>query len=130
MMCGVQELWRDLSRVVLADRRLDDVLGEVTEIAARSIPGADSTSITLVRGDRAFTAAHTGEMALAADELQYQEGAGPCLDAGRGGVVLRVDDMRTEQRWPSYTDRVVDTGIRSSLSMSIESNCSVMALEV
>ena len=95
----VEDLWRDLSRVVLADRSLDDVLGEVTDIAARGIPGAESTSITLVRGDEAFTAAHTGEMALAADELQYERGYGPCMDAGRAGVVLRIDDMRTEQRW-------------------------------
>jgi len=115
----VQELWRDLSRVVLADRSLGDVLGEVTDIAARSIPGAESTSITLVRGDKAFTAAHTGEMALAADELQYERGYGPCMDAGRAGVVLRIDDMRTEQRWPDYTARVLDVGVRSSLSMPL-----------
>jgi GAF domain-containing protein len=115
----VQELWRDLSQVVLAERSLDDVLGEVTDIAARSIPGAESTSITLVRGDRAFTAAHTGEMALAADELQYERGHGPCMDAGRAGVVLRIDDMRTEERWPDYTARVVDVGVRSSLSVPL-----------
>ena len=52
----VQDLWRDLSRVVVADRSLDDGLGEVTDSAARGIPGAESTSITRVRGDRAFTA--------------------------------------------------------------------------
>ena len=115
----VQELWRDLSQVVLAERSLGDVLGEVTDIAARSIRGAESTSITLVRGDRAFTAAHTGEMALAADELQYERGHGPCMDAGRAGVVLRIDDMRTEERWPDYTVRVVDVGVRSSLSVPL-----------
>ncbi len=115
----MQELWRDLSRVVLADRALDEILGEVTDIAARSIPGAESTSITLVRGDKAFTAAHTGEMALAADELQYERGYGPCMDAGRAGVVLRVDDMRTEQRWPDYAARVQDVGVRSSLSLPL-----------
>jgi GAF domain-containing protein len=115
----VQELWRDLSRVVLADRGLDDVLGEVTDIAARSIPGAESTSITLIRGEKAFTAAHTGEMALAADELQYERGYGPCMDAGRAGVVLRIDDMRGEQRWPDYTARVLAVGVRSSLSMPL-----------
>ena len=92
----MEELWRALSRVVLVGRSVEDVLTEITAIATRGIPGAESTSITIVRGDRAFTAAHDGEMALAADELQYQEDAGPCLDAGRGGVVLRVDDMRTE----------------------------------
>ncbi|WP_091221452.1 GAF and ANTAR domain-containing protein [Geodermatophilus siccatus] len=115
----MQELWRALSQVALADRSLDDVLGEVTDIAARSIPGAEATSITLVRGDKAFTAAHTGEMALAADELQYERGYGPCMDAGRAGVVLRVDDMRTEQRWREYTARVLEVGVRSSLSMPL-----------
>lgn len=115
----MQDLWRDLSRVVLADRPLDDVLAEVTGIASRSIPGAESTSITLVRGDRAFTAAHTGEMALAADELQYERGYGPCMDAGRAGVVIRIDDMHTEQRYRDYTARVVGVGVRSSLSMPL-----------
>jgi GAF domain-containing protein len=115
----VQELWRALSRVVLVGRSLEDVLSEITAIATPGIPGAEATSITLVRGDRAFTAAYDGEMALAADELQYQEDAGPCVDAGRGGVVLRVDDMRTETRWPRYVTRVVDTGVRSSLSVPL-----------
>ena len=116
---GVEELWRALSRVVLVGRSLEDVLGEITAIATPGIPGAESTSITLVRGERAYTVAHDGEMALAADELQYQEDAGPCLDAGRGGVVLRVDDMRTETRWPGYVSRVGKTGVRSSLSVPL-----------
>jgi GAF domain-containing protein len=34
-------------------------------------------------------------------------------------VVLRVDDMRTEVRWPRYAARVVDTGVRSSLSVPL-----------
>jgi GAF domain-containing protein len=115
----VQELWRELSRVVLVDRTLEQVLGDITALAARGIPGAESTSITLIRGERAFTAAHHGEMALAADELQYERGYGPCLDAGRGNVVLRIDDMRTEPRWPDYVSRVLDTGVRSSLSVPL-----------
>jgi GAF domain-containing protein len=115
----VEALLRELSRVVLVDRSLEEVLGEVTDIALRGVPGAESTSITLVRGDRGFTAAHTGEMALAADELQYERGYGPCLDAGRGGVVLRIDDMATETRWPDYVARVGDVGVRSSLSVPL-----------
>ncbi|MGY1638264.1 GAF and ANTAR domain-containing protein [Geodermatophilus sp. SYSU D00742] len=115
----MEGLWRDLSRVVLADRTITDVLTEITALAARTIPGADSTSITLVRGDKAFTAAHHGEMALAADELQYERGYGPCMDAGRGGVVLRIDDMRTETRWPDYTASVVEVDVLSSLSIPL-----------
>jgi GAF domain-containing protein len=115
----VDELLRALSRVVFADRALEEVLGEITDIARRNIPGAESTSITLIRGDRGFTAAHAGEMALAADELQYERGYGPCLDAGRGNVVLRVDDMRTETRWPDYAAMVLAEGVRSSLSVPL-----------
>jgi GAF domain-containing protein len=115
----VDQLLRALSRGVFADRTLDEVLGEITDIARVSIPGSESTSITLIRDDRGFTAAHSGEMALAADELQYEKGYGPCLDAGRGNVVLRVDDMRTETRWPDYAAKVQAEGVRSSLSVPL-----------
>jgi GAF domain-containing protein len=115
----MQELLRDLARVVLAGRTLDEVLGEIVAIANREIPGSESTSITLLRADKAFTAAYHGEMSLAADELQYEQGHGPCMDAGRGGVVLRVDDMRTETRWPDYVARVAESGVRSSLSVPL-----------
>jgi GAF domain-containing protein len=115
----MQELLRDLARVELAGRTLEEVLGEIVAIADREVPGAESTSITLLRADKPFTAAHHGAMSLAADELQYEQGHGPCMDAGRGGVVLRVDDMRTETRWPDYVAHVVDTGVRSSLSVPL-----------
>jgi len=112
---------RELSRVALVDRTLTEVLSDITRIAAQGIPGCESSSITLIRDDeKAFTAAHYGEMALAADELQYAKGHGPCMDAGRGGVLLRVDDMRTEQRWPDYVAHVVDVaGALSSLSVPL-----------
>jgi GAF domain-containing protein len=112
----VDELLRALSRVVLVDRTLEDVLGEITSLAKVGIPGADAVSITLVRNDKAYTAAYDGEMALAADERGY----GPCMDAGRGGVVLRIDDMETEERWPDYVARVrAETPVRSSLSVPL-----------
>jgi GAF domain-containing protein len=111
---------RELSRVALVDRTLEDVLTDITRIAAAGIPGAESTSITLVRNDKPFTAAHHGEMALAADELQYEKGYGPCMDAGRGGVMLRIDDTETEERWPDYVRHAqAVAGVRSSLSVPL-----------
>jgi GAF domain-containing protein len=116
----MEAMLRELSRVVIVDRTLTDVLTDITRIAAAGIPGAESTSITLLRDDRAFTAAHHGEMALAADELQYEKGYGPCMDAGRGGVLLRIDDMDTEERWPDYVANVrAAAGARSSLSVPL-----------
>jgi GAF domain-containing protein len=105
--------------VVLADRELGDVLTDITVIAASGVPGAESVSTTLLRDDKAFTGAYSSELALLADEIQYDEGYGPCMDAGRGGVVLRIDDMLTERRWPAYVARVRDSGVRSSLSVPL-----------
>ena len=107
---------RALAKVTLRDRPLDQVLQEVTDIAHDALAAAEATSITLLRREKAFTAAYSGQLALDADELQYERGYGPCMDAGRTALVLAVDDIRDETRWPSYADAVVRKGVLSSLS--------------
>jgi GAF domain-containing protein len=114
-----KELLAALARVSLTDRALDDVLAEITEIARDAIPGAEATSITLLRDDRAWTAAFSGQLALDADEMQYETGHGPCMDSARTGLTLRTDDMRREDRWPDYCPRVVERGVLSSLSVPL-----------
>ncbi|HST65696.1 MAG TPA: GAF and ANTAR domain-containing protein, partial [Mycobacteriales bacterium] len=108
-----------LLSVRLGDAPLSDVLQRYTDIARDNLPGADEVSVTLVRGDRPFTAAYSGQLALDADELQYERGYGPCIDAGLSGVLLRVDDMRAETRWPDYAAKVVPRGVLSSLSVPL-----------
>jgi ANTAR domain/GAF domain len=72
-----------------------------------------------VRRDKAFTASYTGQLALDADEMQYERGHGPCIEAGETGMVLLVRDMRQDQRWPDYAARVVPRGVLSSLSVPL-----------
>jgi GAF domain-containing protein len=112
-------LHQRLAGVVLVGRELPEVLAEIVEISRRAIPGAEATSITLIRDDRAFTAAYDGQIAMDADELQYERGYGPCLDAGRSGEVFVVQDMRSEERWPDYAAHVSELGVRSSLSVPL-----------
>jgi GAF domain-containing protein len=119
-MQNLIKLHESLARVVLTpDRKVSDVLTEITGIARRAMPGTDAASITLIRGDEPFTAAYDGKMALDADELQYARGYGPCVDAGRAGQVFLIDDMRTEQRWPDYAQHAAANGALSSLSIPL-----------
>ena len=118
-MSDLTALHRDLARVVLVDRDLADVLGEITEIGRRAIPGSEAASVTLIEGGQASTPAFRGQMAMDSEEIQYGLDHGPCLDAGRAGLVFVVSDMRTEQRWPDYAARVVKRGVRSSLSVPL-----------
>ena len=112
----VTEVVHALARVSLRDRPLTEVLAEVSALARRVVPAADATSVTLLRGDKAFTAANSGQQALEADGLQYERGYGPCMDAGRTGLLMHVVDMAAESRWPDYAAAVQDSGIRSSVS--------------
>ncbi len=113
------EVLGELARIVLAEETLDSVLSKVVELTKSVIPAADEVSLTLVRKGRAETAAYTGTMAMQADERQYGLHAGPCLHAGQGGEILRVDDMRDEDRWPDYGPQAVRIGVLSSLSVPL-----------
>ena len=118
-MPELTKLHEDLARVVVSDRDINEVLSDVTTIARRAMPACESASITLIRGEKPFTAAHDGQLALDADELQYERGYGPCLDAGRAGQVFLVEDMATEERWPDYARHAAKNGVGSSLSVPL-----------
>ena len=109
----------ELAKIVLAEETLDSVLSKVVELTKQVITTADEVSLTLVRRGRAETAAYTGIMAMQADERQYGLDSGPCLDAGRGGEILHVVDMRSESRWPMYAPQAVQVGVLSSLSIPL-----------
>ena len=83
------------------------------------MPAVEAASTTLIRGEKPFTAAYDGQLALDADELQYQKGYGPCIDAGLSGQVLVVDVMATDERWPDYGRNAASHGIGSSLSVPL-----------
>jgi len=118
-MLDLTALHQALAGVVLGGRGLPEVLTDITVIARREIPGSEASSITLIRREIPFTAAFDGQMAMDADELQYQRGYGPCVDAGRAGQLFIVEDMRQEQRWPDYAQHVAEQGVRSSLSVPL-----------
>jgi GAF domain-containing protein len=112
-------LHRELATVVSAGREMSEVLTEVVGIARRALPGAEASSITLIRDEKAITAAYDGQLAMDADELQYARGYGPCLDAGRAGELFVVTDMRREERWPDYARHAAERGVSSSLSVPL-----------
>jgi GAF domain-containing protein len=118
-MSDLRPLHEALATAVATERDLPQMLTDITGVARRSLPGAEATSITLIRGEDAFTAAFDGQLALDADELQYERGYGPCVDAGRAGQIFLVDDMRTEARWPDYARHAADRGVGGSLSVPL-----------
>ena len=93
----------------------------IVEFAARGIPGAEHASMTVVDGKRPpRTTAGSDQLPYEWDQLQYDHGEGPCLDAIATNGVMLASDLRTDNRWPRFTRAIVDhTPARSMLSFRL-----------
>ncbi len=109
----------DLARVI-ALRKVDDVLADVTAAAKELIPGVDLAGVLLVgTGGTHQTLAPTSDLMFQLDELQMATGEGPCLQAALDEIVIRVDDFDNEPRFPNYAPKVAELGLRSALSLKL-----------
>ena len=115
-----------ISAICLAGASLNAVLDKLAHIARDAVPGADEVSITLLRGESAFTAAYTSQLALDIDEMQYLAGHGPCLEAALAATALEVGDMRAEPRWPEYAARAAALGVLASVSVPLPIQTAVL----
>ncbi|HWJ62649.1 MAG TPA: GAF and ANTAR domain-containing protein [Acidimicrobiales bacterium] len=111
-----------LAGVALEHDELADALDTVCRIAAGAVPHAEGASLTTFTPKGPEATASSDVWATQLDEMQYEELEGPCLDAGRTGMVFRVRDMGREPRWPSYMPRAFATGAQSmvSIPMTVE----------
>ncbi|GIF17182.1 GAF domain-containing protein [Actinoplanes teichomyceticus] len=115
----LREAFAELGRIRLADVELDVLLSKVTQLAKRTIPGASEVSVTLMRGDAAHTVALTDEFARRLDQMQYDLGHGPCLEAALSGGTVSVPDTGSEDRWPDWATTARQAGGHSSLSIGL-----------
>jgi GAF domain-containing protein len=112
-------VYAELGRIKFGETDLDGVLTRVAALAQKALPGATEVSITLVRDQRAFTAAATGAMARQLDEWQYEIGSGPCLQAAADKATVSVPDLSTETRWEEWAARAAAAGAGSSMSVGL-----------
>jgi GAF domain-containing protein len=113
------EAFARLGRIKLADTDLDGVLALIADLADRAVPGAAAVSVTLVRDTTAYTAAFTSELARKLDEVQYDAGYGPCLDASAANTTYSVPEVAGETRWPRWAAQAAEHGVGSSLAIGL-----------
>lgn len=75
--------------------------------------------VTLLRPNRVGTVASSSPEALQMDEVQYEYGDGPCLQAARTNQTVLVTDLTQESRWGEYTEAISEFGLRSVLGVPI-----------
>lgn len=108
-----------LAGLVLSEPDVDAALTRVTQVAVAVLPACDGASLTMRRAGAPDAPASSDDWAKSLDELQFQEQEGPCLNCLREGSVMRVRDLRVDERFPSYGPRAAERGARSSLSLPL-----------
>lgn len=123
---ALQSGLRGLAAMLLTEQSAEEVLANVTSMAAAALPGCDAASISLIRNGHASTPVCSTEIAKDVDNSQYETGEGPCLQAAKNHVVVRVDSFDTEDRWPAFAKRAVEKGVMSSLSLPLSATGEVV----
>jgi GAF domain-containing protein len=108
-----------LGLIKLGQTDLSGILSRVADFARQGLPAAKDVSITLVGDGGPYTAAYTDESALALDELQYRQQAGPCLEAAAEQVTVHVPDTARDSRWNGWPQRAAAAGAGSVLSVAL-----------
>ncbi len=89
---------------------------------ARITTAADEAGILFVKSRRSIeTLAATSARVTELHDLQRDFAEGPCLDAIRSEPFYSIADTATEERWPRWGARALAVGIRSVVSIRLES---------
>lgn len=92
----------------------------IAEFAMAST-SCDDAGIMLVRGrNQIETAAATSSRVGESHSLQIIFDEGPCLDAIEGGPLYVSGDVAVDLRWPAWGRAIAEFGMRSVLSIRLE----------
>jgi GAF domain-containing protein len=105
-----------MSAVLLSQESVATTVELVANLAEKTLPDTAGAGVSLMDVVGKRTTAASNPLVQRADRLQYELDEGPCLTAWRDRVVVFVDDVETEHRWPAWTASVAPLGIRSVLS--------------
>jgi GAF domain-containing protein len=109
---GHDEVHALIERFAAAARRMhtsedfDESLQRITDTAVHALRGCEAASISLVERDGPVTRGATSALALAGDQIQYEENEGPCLDAAMEEPWVYTPDLTQEPRCPRSAERM------------------------
>lgn len=124
---GDAQLFADLAQTMHdSTSTIDSALEMVFEQAATLHPdGGEHASITVRRRRNGYESlGASSPLAAKVDQLQYDLGEGPCIDAAspQGEDWYRSGDLGHEPRWPQWGSAAADMGISSVLAVQLLRN--------
>lgn len=114
------EIFTDVGRQLAEKPDRESALQALSEVAVARVPAAEYAGVTAGSRGRMTTVAATDELVRRTDDIQYDLGSGPCVDAIIRNTMFNAADLRTDERWPEFGRRAVEaTGVTSMLSIRL-----------
>lgn len=109
-----------LSEELSRKEREQPTLDGIVALAVETIDSCDYCGVSVRQRDgKLTTPAGTGPIVVEADRLQDELGEGPCVDTLWLDTYV-VPDLEHETRWPRWATRAAELGIRSALSLRLD----------
>lgn len=114
------QYFADLAGRLMGEGSVDGTMDVIVQSAVEVVDGCDHASISRMRGRSLVSASSNGEVGRVLDGIQTGAEEGPCLDSIRTGEVVATADLSTDERWPTYGPRAVESvGVHSSLAVPL-----------
>jgi len=105
--------------LLLTEQTVAHAVQLLAEAARDVIPEAEGAGVTLIRNGRPISTGYTDNLVRHVDEIQYELEQGPCLTAWASSSIIRVNDTRTDPRWPQWCARAAAIPLLSCLSVPL-----------
>src|SRR3954454_14322849 len=109
----------ELSKIMLSEQQLSEVLVRVAELAKQTITGAADVSVTLMDDRHVSSVAFTGALSAQLDERQYEAGFGPCMDAALSGATVTIENTAADPTYPDFGRAAARRGITHTMSIGL-----------
>lgn len=110
----------DIARSLSAEPSVLATLQRIVDVAAETIDGCEGAGLLLVSKREIVVGAWSNKLVHEIEEMEYEIGEGPCIDAIWERPTFESSDLRDEtSRWPTFANRAVGAGIESMLAFRL-----------
>ena len=118
----VRHALNDLGRLRFGEMRVEEAMHQIVQ-TTHSIFSVDGAGLMLADAEHHLrNAAVSDDRVRALEELQIVHQEGPCITAFDDKVLVGVEDLSSDPRWPLFNQAAVGRGVRAVLASPIPYN--------
>ena len=113
-------LLHELTARLLSSDDVPQALDRLAAFAAGAVPGVLRCSVALIGEGGPPVLAASGPQAQILDDLQYEGGDGPGLEAARTRALVTAPDLQSDPRWPRLAECARAEGVHGVVAIPMD----------